>query len=275
LLILKYLKIALAAYAILLLVVFFIQRLILLHPKSLPKNHQFKFDIPHQESFISPEEGIELNQIKFSTNMSSPLGVRATVATGVLFYLHGNSDNLDRWGKHAEDFTRRDYDVVMYDFRGFGKSNGRLTEKNLLQDAQFIYDSIKKDYPENKIVVYGRSLGTGVATKLAANNAPKMLILETPYYSLPDVGWEHFPFFPYRWISEFKMPSYQWIQQVRCPIHLFHGTDDEIVPYNQSLKLAKTLDKNPDEIMTTLKGGHHRGLAKFAEYQKKLDELLK
>lgn len=269
----KYLKILLIAYAILLLVVFLIQRLILLHPKSLPKNYQYKFDTPHQESFISPEEGVELNMIKFSsTNEVPPLGVRGL---GLVFYIHGNSDNLERWGKHARDFVSRGYDVVMYDFRGFGKSNGRLTEKNLLQDAQFIYDSLKKSYPEDKIIVYGRSLGTGVATKLAAENSPKMLILETPYYSLPDVGWEHFPVFPYNLISEFKMPSYQWIQKVHCPIHFFHGTDDEIVPYNQSLKLAKILNKNPDEILTTLKGGHHRGLAEFKEYQDKLSELLK
>jgi uncharacterized protein len=263
----KYLKILLIAYSILLLVVFLIQRLILLHPKSLAKNYQYRFDISYQESFISPEEGIELNLLKFGANQNSK--------KGVLFYLHGNSDNLARWGKHAQDFTHRGYDVVIYDFRGFGKSNGRLTEKNLLQDAQFIYDLIKKDYPENKIIVYGRSLGTGVATKLAADNLPKMLILETPYYSLPDVGWEHFPVFPYRWISEFKMPSYQWIQRVHCPIHLFHGTVDEVVPYNQSLKLAKTLNKSPDEILTTLTGGHHRGLAEFKEYQYKLDELLR
>ncbi len=263
----KYLKIIIVAYFLILLVLFLIQRLILLHPKSLNKNHQYKFDTYHEESFISPEKGIELNILKF-TNIDD------TVSKGVLFYLHGNSDNLDRWGKHARDFTTKGYNVVMYDFRGFGKSNGRLTEKNLLSDAQFIYNSLKKEYSENKIIVYGRSLGTGVATKLAADNAPKMLLLETPYYSLPDVAWEQLPIFPYRWISEFKMPTYQWIQQVHCPIHLFHGTADEIVPYKQSLKLAKTLKKEPNQLLTTLEGGHHRGLAKYELYQKKLTELL-
>jgi uncharacterized protein len=263
----KYIKIVIAAYFLILFVLFLIQRLILLHPKSLNKNHTYKFDTQHHEAFVSPEEGIELNILKFPS-------IDDTVSKGVLLYLHGNSDNLDRWGKHAKDFTSRGYDVVMYDFRGFGKSNGRLTEKNLLSDAQFIYDSLKKEYPEDKIIVYGRSLGTGVATKLAADNSPKMLLLETPYYSLPDVAWEHLPIFPYRWISEFKMPTYQWIQQVRCPIHLFHGTDDEIVPYNQSIKLAKILNKEPNQILTTLEGGHHRGLAKFELYQKKLIEML-
>nr|MCU0325318.1 lysophospholipase [Spirosomataceae bacterium] len=161
--IIKYFLILAAAYLVFALVAWIFQRQIFLHPRKLAKDFQYKFDIPHQEGF----------------------------------YIHGNAHNLSRWGKHAHEFTNRGYEVLMYDFREFGKSNGRLTEANLISDAQYIYDSLKTKYPENKIILYGRSLGTGVAVRLASTNSPKQLILETPYYSLPEVGWSHAPILPY------------------------------------------------------------------------------
>jgi hypothetical protein len=264
--IIKYFLILAAAYLVFALVAWIFQRQIFLHPRKLAKDFQYKFDIPHQEGFVSPESGISLNTLYFKPD---------SVSKGIVFYIHGNAHNLSRWGKHAHEFTNRGYEVLMYDFREFGKSNGRLTEANLISDAQYIYDSLKTKYPENKIILYGRSLGTGVAVRLASTNSPKQLILETPYYSLPEVGWSHAPILPYNLLSEFKMPTYQWIRSVKCPIHIFHGTSDQIVPYEHSIRLIEILGKNPNEILTTLPNGRHRGLEKFEEYQIKMNDLLK
>ena len=263
---LKYLQIALTFYVILILALALFQRFILLHPTKLAKD--YVYELPNCEEFyVEISSEIRLNALRFLTKDS--------VSKGVVLYFHGNADNLARWGEHATEFTSRGYDVVMYDYRGFGKSNGRLDEKNFLNDAQYIFDDLGRRYNPDKIVLYGRSLGCGAAIKVASDNAVKMLILETPYYSLPDVAWSSLPIFPYKYISEFQVPAYEWLPKVRCQTHVFHGTDDDIIPYSQSQKLIASAKKNPREILTTLQGGHHKGLEKFKEYQTKMDELLK
>ncbi len=262
---LKYLQTALTVYVVFILGLILFQRFILLHPKKLAKDYYF--DFPKCEEFyvlVAPE--IKLNALRFASKDS--------VSKGVVLYFHGNADNLARWGEHASQFTERGYDVVMYDYRGFGKSNGRLDEKNFLFDAQYVFDDLSRRYNPDKIVLYGRSLGCGAAIKVASENPVKKLILETPYYSLPDVAWSHFPIFPFQYVSEFKVPAYEWLPNVHCDIHVFHGTHDDIVPYSQSKKLIESAKRNPDKTLTTLQGGNHKGLELFKEYQSKLDELL-
>lgn len=262
---LKYLQIALTIYAVLIAGLVLFQRFIILHPKKLAKDYLYEFP-KAEEFYVVVSSEIKLNALRFATKDS--------VSKGVVLYYHGNADNLTRWGEYASEFTKRGYDVVMYDYRGFGKSNGRLNEENFLSDAQYVFDDLSRRYNPDKIVLYGRSLGCGAAIKVASTNAVKKLILETPYYSLPDVAFSQFPIFPFKYVSEFKLNTYEWLTKVRCEVHIFHGTDDEIIPYKQSLKLLSTTNRNLDKTLTTLQGGHHQGLDKFKEYQTKLDELL-
>lgn len=262
----KYLQIVLIVYVVLILGLILFQRFILLHPQKLAKD--YLFDFPKSEEFyvvVAPE--IKLNALRFSSQDS--------VSKGVVLYYHGNADNLARWGEYASQFTKRGYDVVMYDYRGFGKSNGRLDEKNFLNDAQFIFDDLSRRYNPDQILLYGRSLGCGAAIKVASDNAVKKLILETPYYSIPDVATSRLPIFPFKYVSEFIVPAYEWLPKVRCEVFAFHGTDDDIIPYSQGLKLLVAANKNPDKVLTTIKGGHHLGLENSKEYQTKLDEILK
>ena len=262
----KVITIALVSYVVLFGAAVLFQRFILLHPQKLAKDYIYEFK-GAEEFYIEANPTVNLNALIFRT--------KDTVSKGVVMYLHGNSDNLVRWGKHAEEFNKRGYDVIMYDYRGFGKSDGRLDEKNLLEDAQLVLVDIGRRYPLRNIIIYGRSLGSGVATKLASENLVKMLILETPYYSITDLAWSQLPLFPYKRVSEFDIPTYEWIPKVKCPIHIFHGTDDRIVPYSQSIKLVEVLKKKPNDILTTLEGGHHRDLDHFKEYQNVMDKLLK
>ena len=262
---LKYLQISLTIYAVLIAGLVLFQRFILLHPKKLAKDYLYEF--PKAEEFyvvVAPE--IKLNALRFASKDS--------ISKGVVLYYHGNADNLTRWGEYASEFTKRGYDVVMYDYRGFGKSNGRLDEQNFLFDAQYIFDDLSRRYNPDKIVLYGRSLGCGAAIKVASNNPVKKLILETPYYSLPDAAFSRFPIFPFKYVSEFKVNAYEWLPKVHCDIHVFHGSDDEIIPYKQSIKLLATTNRNLEKTLTTLQKGKHQGLDKFKEYQTKLDELL-
>ncbi|CAH0996446.1 hypothetical protein EMA8858_02578 [Emticicia aquatica] len=263
---LKYLQIVIICYVVLIAGLVLFQRFILLHPKKLAKDYLYEFS-KAQEFYVVVAPEIKLNALRFSSKDS--------VSKGVVLYYHGNADNLARWGEHAAEFTERGYDVVMYDYRGFGKSNGRLDERNFLSDAQYVFDDLSRRYNPDKIILYGRSLGCGAAIKVASENPVKKLILETPYYSLTDVVFSHLPIFPFQYVLEFKIPAYEWLPKVHCDMYVFHGTDDEVVPYSQSKKLLESAKKNPDSIITTLKDGHHKGLEKFKEYQAKLDEILK
>ena len=101
----------------------------------------------------------------------------------MILYFHGNTRSIKGWAKYASDFYRYNYDVVLVDYRGFGKSTGKRSEKEMLNDMQFVYDTLLETYPEHHIIVYGRSIGSGFAAKIASDNKPRYLILDAPYYS--------------------------------------------------------------------------------------------
>ena len=191
-----------------------------------------------------------------------------------MFNNHGNRRNISRWGRTADQFTSHGYDVFFYDYRGFGKTKGKPSEEKIHEDAEFLFNEMKNKYDENEIIIYGRSLGTGIATRLAANHHPKMLILESPYYNMADVGYMHFPLFPYSLIIKHPFRTDKWIGEVACPVHIFHGTEDELIPYQSSIKLAEKLHQPQEAVLTLLKGGGHRGLNRFDAYQKKMSDLL-
>ncbi len=254
-----------ALYTVLLLLLYFNQEAIIFRAAPLPQNYHFSFDQPFREEFIASHDGVLIHTLFFPAKGRSK---------GLVFNNHGNRRNLSRWGNTANQFTDLGYDVFFYDYRGFGKTKGVPSEKDILQDADHLYKLMKTRYPEKKMVIYGRSLGTGVATYLAAKHNPRLLILETPYYNLADLGYSHLPVFPYQFLIRHAFRTDQWIEKVRCQIHIFHGTEDELVPYESSEKLVAKVGKPTKDILTTLEGGGHRGLHRFNEYQQKMRSLL-
>lgn len=242
------------------------QEKILFQNTKIDVNYKYKLKGNFEEMWFHPEANIALNALYFKTN--------SLKIKGLVLYFHGNADDLRRWGKYAGDFTKNGYDIIIMDYRQFGKSTGELSEIAFHSDARYIYEWAKKRFPENEIVIYGRSLGTGIATRLASETHPKMLLLETPYYSLTNVGMSYLPIIPFDFLLRYKMRTDLCIKQVRCPIHIFHGIKDEIVPYQSSLKLANLLNKKPSEIITTIPNGKHKNLGEFREYHLALDSLL-
>ena len=163
------------------------QERLIFYPEKLSDKHQFKFEVPCTELTYTTDDGESLNALLFKSEASK----------GLVYYHHGNARNLELWGTKAIDFTSRGYDVLMYDYRGFGKSTGKIkNEKMLYNDAVMIYKKLLHDYAEKNILIFGISLGTGIATKLAYENNTKMLILETPYYNFYDVSKFHYPYPP-------------------------------------------------------------------------------
>jgi len=172
----------------------------------------------------------------------------------------------------ASIYNDLDYDVFMLDYRGYGKSEGTInSEKQLFEDIQTGYDSLKTRYDESKIIVLGYSIGTGMATKTASSNNPKGLILQAPFYSLTDLAKHICPIIP-TFILKYKFQTYKYIQHCSMPIVIFHGTADEIIYYNSSVNL-KELIKSTDKLIT-LDGAGHNGITSDTQYLYELKKIL-
>ncbi|WP_422351453.1 alpha/beta hydrolase [Flagellimonas sp.] len=253
----------LGVYALISVLLYFLQDYFLFKPEKLPEDFQFYYNNQETDEYnIETRDGAVINGLRFKTENPK----------GVVFYLKGNSKSIKGWGKFAVDFTRHGYDVIMVDYRGFGKSTGRRTQKAVKRDMQVIYNKIKDKVPEKYIILYGRSMGSGFAAKLASMNNPRMLILDAPYYSLSKVAKKYIPFMPLSILIKFPMPTYKWLRYVNCPIHIIHGTDDKLIPYKTGVKLSKI--KPGLTKLHTVIGGGHKNLNNFESYHKMLTEIL-
>ncbi|PHQ61031.1 MAG: alpha/beta hydrolase [Maribacter sp.] len=255
--------IVLGFYLVISVLLYFLQDFLMFKPEKLPKDFQFFYENQEIEEYnIETRDGAIINGLRFRTENPK----------GIVFYLKGNSKSIKGWGKFAVDFTRHGYDVLMVDYRGFGKSTGRRTQKAIKRDLQVVYNKIKENVPEKYIILYGRSLGSGFATKLASMNNPRMLILDAPYYSLSKIAKRYLPFMPLSILIKFPMPTYKWLKYVNCPIHIIHGTDDKLIPYRTSVKLSKIKPKTT--TLHTVIGGGHKNLNTFESYHKMLSEII-
>ena len=254
----------LSVYLILCFILYRIQERFLFHPEKLEENFEFKYqDSDVEELFFGPKEGVSINGLHFKCANSK----------GLILYFHGNTRSIKGWGKFATDFTQFGWEVMMIDYRGFGKSIGKRSEHGIKNDAQFIYNEITRTFPESKIILYGRSMGTGFAAKLASNNNPLMLILEAPYYSLLDTGKRYLFFIPLSFFMRYTIRTYRWMPYVSCPVVIIHGSNDWLVPWRSGKRLAEI---RPDHTRFMLvKGAGHNTLRYFDRYHEILKELLR
>lgn len=163
-------------------------------------------------------------------------------AQGVIAYLHGNRGNQYECRFQIDIFLAAGYDVSVLDYRGFGESEGPITEENLLNDALLWYDDLeKKGYKQEDIVVWGRSFGTGMAAYIASKRTPRKLVLETPYYSFidairdkSDIAW----FIPNA-LFRLKFPTHDFLRDAECEVHLIHGKEDEKINFSSSERLKE------------------------------------
>lgn len=245
------------------LVIYFVQDFFIFKPEKLHPDFKFKYDVPFRELNFDIEEGVRINGLHFYRNEPK----------GLLLYFHGNTRSIKGWAKYAKDFYRFNYDVVLVDYRGFGKSTGKRSEARMLSDVQFIYDTLARQYSEEHLIVYGRSLGSGFAAKVASDNQPRYLILDAPYYNFRKVIERFLPMLPVRFVLRYHLRTDKWIQKVKCPVYIIHGTKDWLIPIKHSERLQKF---NPRKItLIRIHGGGHNNLPKFDEYHNFVRDILK
>ncbi|MEO8069532.1 MAG: alpha/beta hydrolase [Flavobacteriales bacterium] len=256
-----------AVYALVCLFYWVMQERMIFIRFRLPQRFQFRFKRghpPHEERFIANDDGAKLHALLFA----------APEPKGVVLYFHGNAGSVRRWGRRAPRFTQLGWSVLMPDPRGYGKSRGRLSEAALHADALAWYKHLMQHWPQERIVIYGRSLGSGLAVPLAAANTPRALVLESPFANLIDVARSYSALLPYRLLLRYPFRSDRAIPRVTCPVLIFHGQRDTVVPYASALKLYALVPTNVHRELVTFPKGHHSDLARYADYHRKLKEAL-
>jgi alpha-beta hydrolase superfamily lysophospholipase len=239
------------------------QEKMLFYPDTLPSDYKFTFDNNFQEYFIKVDDKTSLDGLLFQADSSK----------GLIFYLHGNAGSIDSWGQIAGVYLKNNYDFFILDYRGYGKSQGRISnEKQLYRDIQIVYDSLRTKYNEKNIIIIGYSIGTGPAAKLASTNNPKLLILKAPYYNLPDLVHQYIKIAP-SFLIRYKFRINEYITKVKCPVIIFHGNQDEIIYVGSSYKLQQLFKKGDKLII--LDGQKHNGINYNEIYKTELEKILK
>ncbi len=243
---------------------YYLQEKLLLRNTPLSADYQFKFNVPFKEINIPLNATDNLNLVQFFPEDST--------RKGVVLYFHGNRENINHYAEYATNFTKHGYEVWMMDYPGYGKTTGEFTEENVYMQAREVYKLANTKFGADSIIVYGKSLGSGIASWLASRKPCKRLILETPYYSIPDLFSHYAPIYPVESLSKFRFPAGEYLKDIQVPVTIFHGTDDWIIPYNHAAKLKKVL-KPGDEFITINKGSHNN-LNNFSLFHEKLDSIL-
>lgn len=238
------------------------QEKLIFYPQALDKNYSFTFKQNFEELNIETQDELSLNSLLF----------KADTAKGVIIFLHGNAGALDTWGRLAPLYREQNYDILFFDYRGFGKSDGKIENQfQLLRDVQTVYDTIKARYSEDRITIIGYSIGTGLATYLASKNNPQKLILIAPYYSLTNVIQSICPVVP-KFLIKYKLETYKYIPDCSMPIIIFHGNEDQVIDYENSVMLDKLLSAKDNLI--SLEGVGHNDILENEVYKRNLREIL-
>jgi fermentation-respiration switch protein FrsA (DUF1100 family) len=254
----------LAAYLGLCLFYWFFQERFIFIRFHIPRRYRFRFRYPFEERWVTAPDGASLHALYF----------KSREPRGVVIYFHGNTGTLRRWCKRAPTFTAQGFDVLMPDPRGYGKSKGRTSEEALIADAKLWYAHAREHWPDARIVLYGRSLGSALAVPLATRESPAVLLLETPFANLYEVARNYLPILPYRLLLRYPFRNDRAIRRVRCPVYIFHGKRDSLVPHASALRLYAAIPADVPREMFTFPKGEHGDLARFARFKREVRRLL-
>lgn len=228
-------------YLLLCVSAYFFQEKLIFFPTKLEKNYVFDFKNRYQEIIIPTNDSVNIHGVLFYAKKEKQ-------SKKLVFYLHGNGGTVSSWGNISDIYTNLGYDLFILDYRGYGKSEGKIySQKQFFDDVQRAYDFVKKEknYKEKNIIVVGYSIGTASAAMLASQNNPKALILQAPYFSLSDMTTRIYPFIP-TFLLKYEFNTAEFLAKNKVPTTIFHGTEDEVIPY-ESLALIKNYLENYKE----------------------------
>lgn len=244
--------------------IYLLQERMIFRSEPVSAGTPYDFSQPHRDIIVNLNAGYTMSVVQFTTKADS--------SKGVVLYLHGNMKNISWYASQSEPFTAMGYEVWMPDYPGFGKSTGEISEQALYDYALQLYTMARAVYSHEQIIIYGRSLGTGIAAWLASKKSCKHLVLETPYYSMTSLASKYIPVYPAATLINYKIPSYKYLALVNAPVTIIHGTSDKVIPYGNASRLKEVL--KPTDLFITVPDGGHNGLPQHPAYQQMLSEIL-
>lgn len=259
------LKLIIIVYCLVGIALFYTQNKFLLHPRVVSSNYTYKFQHAFKELSIPINNDDTVNLIRF-------IPADDTVAKGAVIYFHGNAGNVEDYADCMNVFLENNYEVWMPDYPGFGKSRGEISEQKLNEQAYQVKRLANKYFADSNIIIYGRSFGTGIAANLASSVKVKQLVLEAPYYSIPDLFSSYLPIYPMQSMANFKFPVGEYLKDVSCPVTIFHGTNDDVIQSKSSIKLKSSLKNNDQLIM--IENAKHNDISSSELYKKTMSRLL-
>lgn len=236
------------------------QERLLFHPEKLPVEFRFEVGPDVHETWVDVP-GARLNA----------LHLRLPAPDGVVFFLHGNAGSLRNWFVNAEFYRRANLDLYMIDYRGFGKSSGRIESQAQLEaDVRAAWAQVAPKYAGKRRIIYGRSLGTGLAAGLAVEVQPELTVLVSPYTSMVTLAREHYPWVP---VAALRYPlrTDEALKRVRGPVLLAHGANDELIRPLHSERLRADA---PQAELLLVAGAGHGDIHEFPAYLQGLTAAL-
>ena len=218
---------------------------------------------PERVLSVTPHSiGLQFESVSFETTDGVQLSgwfVPSESARGVILFSHGNAGNISHRLDSIQIFHQLGLDVFIFDYRGYGQSEGKPTEQGTYKDAEAAWRYLieERQVKPNEVIIFGRSLGGAVASWLAQSHTPGGLILESTFTSLPDIAAGLYPYLPVRLLLRFEYNTAEYLGRVDCPVLIVHSRDDEIMPFNHGQRLFESA-KEPKKFLETT-GTHNNG----------------
>lgn len=236
------------------------QESLLFDPVPLPADHVFS------------QPDVREVRIEVDGASLSALHLKLPNPQGVVFFLHGNSGNLATWFTNAAFYRNANYDLFMIDYRGYGKSSGRIeSQAQLRADVRQAWDWLAPQYAGKTRVIYGRSLGTALAAGLSADVPADLTVLVSPYCSMSDLMRANYPLLP-TLLLRYPLPTCEYAARLHGPLLLVHGEADRVIPIAHSEKI---LALAPQAQLLRIPGAGHNDVHQFAVYIETLTRRLR
>jgi pimeloyl-ACP methyl ester carboxylesterase len=243
----------------LLVLVYLRQEALIFFPQPLTADYDFA--LPGVDEVRIPVDGATL----------SALHLTLPQPKGLVFFLHGNAGNLTDWFVDTPFYWATNVDVFMIDYRGYGKSTGRIqSEAQLHQDVAAAWRHIAPRYQGRRKIIYGRSLGTALAARLAAQVQPDLTVLVSPYWSLVELAHLHYPILPAA-LLRYPLKTFEDIGRIEGPVLMIHGEQDALIPFDHSVRLL-ALARHAE--LVRINDGGHNDLQEFDSYTRAIAEAL-
>jgi len=220
-------------------------------------------NLPGRNLISTPEDiGLSFQDVEFVTEDNIKLHgwfIPSNEAKKTILFFHGNAGNISHRLESIKIFNQLKLNVFIFDYRGYGQSEGKTTEKGTYKDAEAAWNYLNNVQGINaqQVIIFGRSLGASIASWLARKYTPSGLIIESGFSSVTSMGQRFYPFLPVRLLTRFKYDTKSYIEDISCPVMIAHSSDDEIIPYDEGRKIFDAAAE--PKYFLEMHGGHNDG----------------